>query len=352
MPVHYSQETPVQPSVRKTAITATVLSALLVLSGCSTPSPSDDPSSDGSADTGSSSFPVTIDHAFGSTEIAEQPSNVVTWGWGAADAAIALGVTPVAIPFQAYGGDDDGVLPWIREAIDEQGAELPTILPNSTEEPPYEEIAAASPDVILANYSGITREQYDLLSAIAPTVAYPDEAWSTPWREVVTTVGTALGKSAEADAVLADIDAELAEKAEAHPEFDGKTLAAVWDVAGTFYVYKKEDPRVEFMLDLGFESAPSVDELANGESTFTYTLSYEQLDKLESDIVVSYSDTQAEADTFVSSPQTTAIPAVDAGAVAQLVGTEFIASVSPPTALSLPWGLDTLVDELAEATAH
>jgi iron complex transport system substrate-binding protein len=42
---------------------------------------------------------------------------------------------------------------------------------------------------------------------------------------------------------------------------------------------------------------------------------------------------------------------VQQGAVAQLVGTEFIASVSPPTALSLPWGLDEVVDQLAAAVA-
>jgi iron complex transport system substrate-binding protein len=32
------------------------------------------------------------------------------------------------------------------------------------------------------------------------------------------------------------------------------------------------------------------------------------------------------------------------------VGTQYIAAVSPPTALSLPWGLDQLVDALAAAT--
>ena len=72
-------------------------------------------------------------------------------------------------------------------------------------------------------------------------------------------------------------------------------------------------------------------------------------DALESDVVVSYSDTQSEADTFVTSSHGLAIPAVKSGAVAELVGTEFIASVSPPTALSLPWGLDTLVEQLAVA---
>jgi iron complex transport system substrate-binding protein len=323
--------------------------ASLALAGCSA-SDSTDPSEATSA-ASDAAFPLTIEHALGSTEIPEKPERVVAYGWGSADAALAMGIVPVAIPFQAYGGDENGVLPWISEQVDALGAEMPDVLPDA-EEPPYQEIAAADPDVILAVYSGIDAEQYETLSAIAPTVAYPDEAWSTPWREVIELVGEALGESEAADEVLASIDDELAAAAEAHPEFAGKTIAAVWDQAGTFYVYKKEDPRVEFMLDLGFESAPAVDELANGEATFYYTLSYEQLDGLESDVVVAYSDTQEQADEFLTAPQTSVIPAVDDAAVAQLVGTEFIAAVSPPTALSLPWGLDTLVEQLAAATAE
>ena len=97
------------------------------------------------------------------------------------------------MPAQSYGGDKEGVLPWNREAIEKAGAEMPTILSES-EEPPYEEFIAAKPDVILAHYSGITEEQYDKLAAIAPTVAYPEEAWATPWRDVITTTGEVLGK--------------------------------------------------------------------------------------------------------------------------------------------------------------
>ncbi|MFB2584838.1 iron-siderophore ABC transporter substrate-binding protein [Herbiconiux liukaitaii] len=337
------------PRPRLAALAASTLAAALVLTGCASGSDTgDSASSTTGASTGDS---VTIEHAFGETVVPADPQNVVTLGWGSTDAAISLGTIPVAIPFDSYAGDENGVLPWVAEAVDAAGAEMPTVLPESADEPPYEAIAAADPDVILAVYSGITEEQYETLSQIAPTVAYPDQAWSTPWRDVVTIVGEALGKSEEAEEVLAGIDDQLAEKAAEHPEFQGKTIAAVVDSAGTFYVYKKEDPRVEFMLDLGFESAPSVDALANGDSTFFYTLSYEQLDQLESDVVLAYSDTQEAADTFLTAPQTSVIPAVASGNVAELVGAQYIAAVSPPTALSLPWGLDQLVDALAAATA-
>jgi iron complex transport system substrate-binding protein len=337
---------PVPRRLKLATLAASTLAAALVLAGCSSATGTDA----GSTDSVGSGEPVTIEHAFGETTVPADPKNVVTLGWGSTDAAIALGTVPVAIPFDSYAGDENGVLPWVADAIDKAGAPLPMVLPESPDEPPYEAIAAADPDVILAVYSGITEEQYETLSQIAPTVAYPGEAWSTPWRDVVTIVGKALGKSDEAAAVLSGIDDQLAEQAAAHPEFAGKTIAAVWDTAGTFYVYKKEDPRVEFMLDLGFVNAPSVDALANGDSTFYYTLSYEQLDQLDADVVLSYSDTQAEADAFLTAPQTSVIPAVQAGNVAQLVGTDYIAAVSPPTALSLPWGLEQLVDALAAAT--
>ena len=329
-----------------TALVATAAIAALTLSGCS--ADSSETGAAGSGSSGSGSFPVTIEHAFGETTIDAEPTRVVAWGWGSADDAIALGVVPVAIPFQAYGGDDDGVLPWISEALDEQGAELPTVLPDSTE-PPYEEIAEAAPDVILAGYSGITEEQYDLLSEIAPVVAYPDQPWATDWRDLISLTGEALGKTAEASDLLTDIDATIAEKAAEHPEFAGKSVALTSDSAGTFYIYTDLDPRVTFATDLGFVSAPSVSELATDDSAFFYTLSYEQLDQLSSDVIINFSETQEQADTFLSAGYAQVLPQVQAGAVASPVGAAFVASVSPPTGLSLTWGIDDYVDQLSEA---
>lgn len=333
---------------RQLAAIAVTAATALALSGCAGTGAAD---SGGQEAAGGSdgAFPVTIEHAFGETELAEAPERVATWGWGSTEASLALGVVPVAIAQQTYRANEDGVLPWVADELEELGAETPAILTDDGEAPPYEELIEAAPDVILAPYSGITEEQYELLSEIAPTVAYPDAAWTTPWREVVTTVGTALGLEDEAQGVLDDLDAELAAKAEEHPELAGKTVAAVWDTAGTFYVYTPEDSRVEFLSALGLEDAPAVAELQNGDSPFFYTLSYEQLDQLDADLVLSYHDTPAEADAFLSSAPISAIPAVSRGQVAQVVGTELIAAVSPPTALSLTYGLDELVSALSAA---
>jgi iron complex transport system substrate-binding protein len=328
-----------------TVLAATAAIAALTLSGCSATDPE---TGSGSAEGSDGAFPVTIEHAFGETTIEAEPTRVATWGWGSADDAIALGVVPVAIPFQAYGGDEDGVLPWISEALEEQGEDLPTVLSDSTE-PPYEEIAEAAPDVILAAYSGLTEEQYDLLSEIAPVVAYPDEPWSTDWRELIEITGAALGKTEEATTLLADIDDTIAEKAAAHPEFEGKSVALTSDSAGVFYVYTDADPRVTFATELGFDSAPSVAELANGESDFFYTLSYEQLDQLTSDVIVNFGATEEETNAFLTAGYAQVMPQVQAGAVASPFGAAFVSSVSPPTGLSLTWGIDDYVDLLSTA---
>lgn len=343
-------------SIRSVRFLAVLAAAALAVAGCSGSSDDDDaaadatPTDDGATAADAAAFPVTVEHAFGETEIIEDPERVVTWGWGSADAAIALGVVPVAIPFDDYAGDDDGVLPWIHDALDDMDADVPEVLPN-VEEPPFEAIAAIDPDVILAAYSGITAEDYELLSAIAPTVAYPGEAWSTPWRELIEIVGTSLGRSDQAADLLDDIDAELVAQADAHPELAGKSVAMVWDTPEDFYVYQPADARVEFTLDLGLVSADSVAELSTDESTFYFTLSRERLDELTSDILVSYADTPDASGNFLSSDYAQLMPQIRSGAVAEVTGTDFIASVSPPTALSLTWGLDEYVALLADAAA-
>src|SRR5680860_462891 len=163
------------------AALAAATAALIALSGCSTAATDGDTNAPAASD----AFPVTIGHAFGETTIESEPHRVLTLGWGSGDAVLALGVVPVGMEAQNYGGDDNGVLPWAADALAELGGDAPVIFPATTDAPAYEQIAEAAPDLILATYSGITEEQYDLLSEIAPVVAYPDQPWTTPWRDVI-----------------------------------------------------------------------------------------------------------------------------------------------------------------------
>jgi len=296
-------------------------------------------------------FPVTLEHAWGSTTIEAEPARVVTWGWGNEDAAIALGVIPVGIPFQSYGGGEDGVQPWIEEALAAAGATTPTVLDNAGE-PPFEQIAALQPDLIIAAFSGVTEEQYALLSAIAPTVAYSGDAWSSPWQDVTRTVGKALGKAEEADALVADTEAWLATEFAAHPELADITFASANDYDGSIAVYAPLDARMKFLTDLGLKMNPSVAALAPADGQFYYPLSYEIFDQLEGDIFVTYYEEQAALDTWLATPQAQTYPPIVNGGLAALVGTENVAAVSPPSALSLRWGFPTYLDVLVNAAAN
>ncbi len=296
-------------------------------------------------------FPVTIEHAFGETVVDEAPERVATWGWGSTEAAVALGVYPVAIAEQVWTVGEGNYLPWVEAAYEEAGEELPALLsdPEGGATVPYEEFIEAAPDLILAPYSGLTEEQYDTLSEIAPVVAYPEAPWTTPWDEEIRITAEALGLAAEGDALLTKISDGLAETAAAHPDFAGKTFAGVWDGDGFLYVYTEADSRIEVLTDLGLEVAPSVAELDDSDGGFFYELSYEQLDQLDADFIVSYSNSKEEADAFLAKPELQAIPAVAAGRVAQVYDPVTVSSVSPPTALSFDWkgGLPALVDAIA-----
>ncbi|SDH30057.1 ABC transporter substrate-binding protein [Microbacterium pygmaeum] len=329
------------------ALAATGVAALS-LAGCAG---TGTPTSTASAGGDAAAFPVTIASALGDTVIESAPERIATWGWGATDAVLALGVAPVAIPSDDYSGGDDRMPPWISDAIEELGGDAPVILDSSAAEISVEELLAADPDVLLAPYSGITQDEYDAVTAAGiPVVAYPDAPWTTPWRDVISITGESLGLVDEADALLDELDQTVAEAAAAHPEFAGTSIAYIDDDVDTFYMYLPADSRVEILEDLGFATPESVTALDAGEGTFYTTVSYENLDKIDADVILTQAEEQATLDEFLGSDRGQLIPAVKKGAVADVVGAENASAVSP-TALTLPWLLPTLVDKLAAATA-
>lgn len=342
------------------ALAVVAASAVLALAACSSPEAPEAGSSQASQSPSASSgatdtFPITIEHALGETQITEEPVRVATWGWGSTEAAIAAGVYPVAVAEQIWTVGEGNLLPWVESAYEEAGVEKPAVLTDSEggATVPYEEFVAADVDLILAPYSGLTAEQYELLSDIAPTVAYPGQPWGTTWDDTIRITAQALGRTAAGDEVLAGIGDTLASMAAEHPEFAGKTIAGVWDGDGSMSVYTELDPRVGILTELGLEIAPAVSELDTSDGGFYFDLSYEKLDALDADVIINYSADEAAAEAFMTKPALQVIPAVAAGRVAQVYDPVTVSSVSPPTALTFDWegGLPTLVDKIAEAVA-
>lgn len=295
-------------------------------------------------------FPVTIEHALGSTTIQAKPERVVTWGWSAQDVVIELGVAPVGMPFFNYGGGDDGILPWTEAAIAERGMAMPTVLPD-TPEPPIEAIAALQPDVIIAPYSGLTQEEYDLLSNIAPVVAYKDTPWLIRWQDVADLTGRALGLSAEVDQLVADTEAYLKEQAAPYPELQGMVFANVVNrTDGQVAVRVQGDPRVQLFADIGMVPAVAAPEGALVPTGISYTLSYENFDKIPAEMLLSFFNDAKSAEDFFGMDLISLSPLVKKGAYTRFEGNELTMAVSGAvTPLSLRWGFPEVIKGVGEA---
>ncbi len=296
-------------------------------------------------------FPVTIAHAYGETTVPAKPLRIVTWGWAGQDAVIALGEVPVGVPFFGYGGDENGALSWTKDGVAALGADYPTILPDSGREPPVEAIAALRPDLILAVYSGLTEEQYDVLSGLAPVVPFPETPWDTSWQDTITITGEAMGKKAEAEALVAELEQFILDETAKYPELATTTFATIAEWNGEINVYGNLDSRVRFLVDAGMPSAQSVTDLANGNDLY-FMLSYENLDQLTSDILISYFETEEADAAFFGNSVIALAPQVATGAVAHIIGPELINSVSPPSALSLKWGYPRYIKLIADAAEN
>ncbi len=290
-------------------------------------------------------FPVTIAHALGETVIPAAPARIVTIGWMAHDAATALGHPPVGMPYQSYGGDADGLPPWLHEELDRQGAALPERLDFSSGVP-FEAILALAPDLILAPYSGISVEDYARLGTIAPTIAYAREPWVADWQELTRTVAAAVGTSA--DDKLAALDAQLAAIAAAHPEFAGKTFVLANTEAGRseLGLVVGTDPRIAVLEQLGFVLAPGVAAMGLADN-YNTTISFERLGDIDADVLLSWDEGTAEDDALLANPLLARYRPVAEGRHLRLVDEAEIMALSAPSLLAIPWALERLVPKLS-----
>ncbi|WP_111765809.1 iron-siderophore ABC transporter substrate-binding protein [Nakamurella deserti] len=297
--------------------------------------------------------PVTIQHALGTTTIEERPERVATVNWANHEVPLALGVVPVGMAAANFGDDNaDGVLPWVEAKLDELGAETPVLF-DETDGIDFEAVADTDPDVILAAYSGLTQEDYDTLSEIAPVVAYPETAWGTSWREMIQFNSQAMGMAAEGTALIGELEQEIATAAAKYPQLEGVATAFLThvDTADLSEVsfYTTHDTRVAFFADLGLATPASIATASASTDTFSLSRSAEQADAFDDvQVIVTYGGdellTALKGDALLSQ-----MPAVAAGAVVNLPGTSPLGTAANPTPLSISYVLDDYLALLAAA---
>jgi iron complex transport system substrate-binding protein len=293
---------------------------------------------------GEAAFPVTIEHKYGSTTIDDEPTRVVSVGFNDQDALLALGVIPVGIR-DWYGEQPFGVWPW---AQDELGDAEPVVLSPNGAELNVEAVAALDPDLIVGIYSGMTESEYDLLSAIAPTIAQPGEFidYGTPWQEQTRIVGRAVGKAELAEDLVTSIEDRYASIQTEHPEFVGATSAVAFSFEGSPGAYTSSDVRSRLLSDIGFVIPPEFDEIA-GDAFFA-SFSAEELELLDLDTVVWIVGDDLALDAILELPLRQSLAFATEGREV-FADFELSGAFSFSSPLSIPYLLDELVPKLAAA---
>lgn len=296
-------------------------------------------------------YPITIEHAFGTTTLTEKPERIATVAWANHEVPLALGVVPVGFAAANFGDDDDDrILPWVKERLDELDAPVPPLF-DEGDGIDFEAVAATQPDVILAAYSGLSQADYDTLSMIAPVVAYPQSAWATEWRDMIRLNSAGMGMTQQGETLIASIEADIAETVASHPSLTGKSAMFITHLDPTdlslVRFYTANDSRVKFFADLGLNSPETV-LAASTDGRYAGEVSAENIDMFDDvDIVVTYGG-QALLDPLKDDPLTSRMRPVENDAVI-LLGNNPLGTAANPTPLSIGWVLDEYVDLLSKA---
>ncbi|MFE1202334.1 iron-siderophore ABC transporter substrate-binding protein [Streptomyces sp. NPDC058762] len=341
--------TRMKPWRRLAAVLSAAALGVGLLAGCGSDSDDSADRAGGEAPAAAGAFPVTVEHAFGTTKIDKAPERVVSVGYTDDQTVLAFGIKPVGMVDQypnppGRSPDINTQWPWVKDKWGDSKPEV--VMKNGDTGPNYEKIAALRPDLIVAVYSEIDRAAYDKLSRIAPTVGRTKgekEPFSAPWQDNALHIAKALGKAEEGEKMVADIQGKLDAAKQAHPEFAEQTAVVLSWYKDSVAPFTSTDVRGRLVTGIGFKYQTKIDEVAGGD--FYTTLSPERVDLVDVDRVFVIND-KADQDALKKFELFTNLDAVKNGKVSYLLDSEgpaVGAAISQGTLLSMPYAVDELV---------
>ncbi len=315
------------------AILAVVALAAGACGGDSTSADGDTTSADSGSDDGNAdgAFPVTIEHAYGSTTIDEVPERIVSLETAWTDVLATMDHPPIG-----YIGDPsapDG-FPWRGDVLD-GSTEIA-----ATTELPWEQIAAMEPDLIVVGYFAQDQGDYDRLTAIAPTIALLGDSQVDKWQDLTTTAGRVLGEPAEAQAVIESVDGDVAEVAETLPGLKDRTFSFANYVEGDG-IYVLADPEDGANVLFGQLGMVIPEEIRAEADQGRLQLSMEQIGMLDGDLLLALLN-GTDPSGIAGWAQ---LPAVESGAVVEM-DYPLAVALNTPTPLSIPWALEQIRPQL------
>lgn len=292
-------------------------------------------------------YPVTINGSLGSLTLKKKPERVVVLGTAPVDLVVALGIDPVAIEANLWGGDENGYMPWFKEFIAKEKRPLPPTLAMYPELD-AEKLVSLNPDLIIAPQSGLSEENYRLLSGFAPVIAHPHKPWMTTVDEQIDIIAAAFGKQEKAAELKAQIEAQYADFQRRYPKLQGKTFAYIYSGSRNpqLSVYAKGEPRVDTLYKLGMKMTPELEKMSLDRGSWSINLGLENADKLnQSDIIVTWFHSEADQKVVETRPLFREIKAVKRGAYLPLLDREVNTAMYQATPQSLGWGLRRMDQE-------
>jgi len=277
----------------------------------------------------------TVTTQFGDVTVPANPQRVIVLSEDALDAALALGIKPVASTARRGGTTD---LPNYL-ADKSEGIEVVGLV----REINMEAVITAAPDVILAA-AGLPEDQYATFSQIAPTIV-PPTGGTRGWRENFQLRAEALGKVSEGEAILAQVEARSAEVKALVGDHSGETAAIIrWQEAGPV-VYTWKSLSGETLASVGFSSVPMATELTGPH---TDPLSLENLSEVDADwlVIAAFGDSgKAAYESITTDPIYQSLKAVKSGQVIVSDGNLWSSTNGPLAALAQ---LDVVAEGLAQ----
>lgn len=341
-------------------ITAAVLTAAFgasALTACGTGSTGDKKDTpEALSQVDADAFPVTIEHAWGETEIEDEPQRVVTIGWGEHDYVLSLGVVPVGASKISWGGEENGSTAWFDAELEKLDAEAPVRIDDSAGID-VDKIAELEPDLVLATGWDMSQKDYERLTRTgADVVPYKTAPYTATWEESLDVIGKALGRSTRAAEVVEETNETLAAVGEEHPELAGKTFVfggISTDNTSTIDVLTENDGRSATLIAMGLEVAPSIEDLTGPSKAFYETVSAERADQLASDIAIfiPYEEgvpLEEFTQLIEKDPLLSKIPAVAAGHWYTEVDSRKMLALSVATPLSIPFALDGTLGDIVD----
>lgn len=241
---------------------AAVVAAVSVaaLSACSAaPSAPSTPSSPAEG-----SWPRTVTHAAGSTEVPSQPLRIVSVSPSITGSLLAIDAPLVASAATKVSPltDDKGFFTQWAPAAESAGVQV--LYENL--ELDLDAIDLIEPDLIIGSANGgdSTLDAYQQLSEIAPTVLL--DYGTATWQELTAELGEATGREDRAAAVVEEYDDWVAQQAKKLSLPKQPVTAAVYMGADGVWAFGKNSPQAQLLTDLGFTYEPASADLTSEKS--------------------------------------------------------------------------------------